>query len=495
MRKNEKDFEAGQSSTFRFPPWLSFVFVGFGILFFSFVLILESRFQSKCECIQQEKKDENVVAELKDYNQDLWWVKDPPEYAENVTWLKGWFPEKTMPNGILNVTPALANQSFFWKCFTKHYSKRWEEDRENALTDLTKWLLLEPAFGFNKSCAPPPLVKPENLRCKDYSPLVSFTGEIRKKPRKIGVSFGYAFETEMLELQLMEVYDVVDKIFLTESSRTHISNSPKPLFWEQLKWTPRFRRYQDKVVHFVLDDLSVEENLVGGKLEAKQDEMRFNKIVEWNRKFKFFEDDDLIAMGHCDEIVSRNVIHALKYCEIKNVKTTSVDAVIWFVHQSIRASQVGYCPVRKLSNFSYAAPTFHSFAKCNATYDKGKWLTRDKGKTGNYAIPGGLHLSWYPNPFQLLMKRVSCSECRFKGQIAWSNFTSLKEFTDWLIYSLPWDSFWLKNADHEVRGSGDPTEYYPWALYCNPFRYRASVFLTNDDRIFYSKDQLPFDTC
>ena len=474
--------------------WLLLTLFGFGILTFSFVLVWETNFKAVCHDNISNEKEQKVTIDLTDYSLDLYWVQDPPVYAENETWVKGWFPEKELPDGQLNVTPQLANQSFFWQCFNKYYKDRWVADNRNALNDLAKWLLIEPAVDFNRSCLPPPLIKPENLRCKEMHPYANFTGEIRKKPRKIGISFKYAFETDVLELQLMEVYDVVDKIFLVESCRTHMDNSPKRLFWEELKWTTRFRKFQDKVVHFILDDHDVVQTLVVGEQEHYQEKVRFEMIVEWNRKFKFFEDDDLIAMGDCDEIVSRNVIHALKYCEIENL-SVGIDAGIWFVHQSIQSTQIGYASLRVFSQYCLGSPTFHSFARCNASYDKGIYLTREKGRNKGHAIAGGIHLSWYPNPFQLLMKRVTCSECVFKGQIAWTNFTDLAEFTDWLIHSPPWDTFWLKYPLHEVRGTGDPTEYYPWAMVCNPYRYRASVFLTNDERLFYSKDQIPFDKC
>jgi len=483
-----KTMESGHFSSHRFPPWLSFVIVGVVVVSLSFVLVYEANLRTSCyEKLQQEKPPNSSV-------QDLYWVSDPPVYADNETWLKGWFPEKTLPDGPLKVTPEMVDNSFFWHCFNKYYKKRWVENISDTIVDLQKWLLLDPPVGLNKTCLPPPLIEPKNLQCKKMHPYANFTGKIREKPRKIGISFKYGFETDMLELHLMEVYDVVDKIFLVETMRTHYGNTPKPLFWEKLKWTPRFRRFQDKVVHFVMDDLSFQPGSIGGKQEAEQERARFNLIVEWNRKFKYFDDDDLIAMGDCDEIVSRNVIHALKYCEIENLNV-GVDAAIWFVHQTIQATQVGYAAISKISPYSLGSPTFHSFRRCNTTYDKGDFLTREKGRNKGHAIAGGIHLSWYPNPFQLLMKRVTCSECRFDGPTNWTTFSDLKEFSEWLIFSKPWKTFWLRYPDHEVRGTGDPTEFYPWAMVCNPYRYRASVFLTNDERLFFSRKDLPFDTC
>ena len=98
-------------------------------------------------------------------------------------------------------------------------------------------------------------------------PYANFTGAIRQTPRKLGVAFLHAYETDILELQLKESYDVVDKIFLVEKARSHFNNRVKHLFWEHLKWTPRFKRFQDKVVHIINDDKDVEINAVGRKVE------------------------------------------------------------------------------------------------------------------------------------------------------------------------------------------------------------------------------------
>jgi len=435
---------------------------------------------------------QEIDTDVESASASLWWIKNPPVYSDKETWLRGWFPEKTLMNGKLSAKNK--ENSFFWYCFNKYYKKRWVKDIELAQYDLYKWLLVEPAVELNRSCTPPPLIEPSKLQCKAQQPWGGFSGKIRKKPRKLGVAFKYGYETDILELHLMEVYDVVDKIFLVESTRAHIKNNPKLLFWEHLKWTPRFRRFQDKIVHLVLDDLStVPKNVVGGSLETYQEIMRFNLVVEWNIKNKFFDDDDLISFGDADEIVSRNTLHALKYCELVN-ESRSVDAAIWFVHQSIQATQISYAFIANISRYSLGSPTFHSFGKCNKTYHEGNWLTREKGRKGGSAVAGGIHLSWYPNPFQLLMKRITCSECRFIGDVSW-NYTSLEQFSNWVLFSKPWKTFWLKNAKEEVRGSGDRSEYYPWAMVCNPYRYRSSVFLTNDERLFYTKEQLPFDNC
>ena len=86
--------------------------------------------------------------------------------------------------------------------------------------------------------------------------------------------FLFGFELDTLEIALREQQDLVDKIFLVESSATHrgvgpehhhsltsvliISHfqTPKPLIWERQKFSRRFSFVNSsKLVHVVADDL------------------------------------------------------------------------------------------------------------------------------------------------------------------------------------------------------------------------------------------------
>ena len=49
------------------------------------------------------------------------------------------------------------------------------------------------------------------------------------------------FDVDMLEVQLHELDNVTDKIFVTESTRTHNKGIRKALLWERLQDQPRFK--------------------------------------------------------------------------------------------------------------------------------------------------------------------------------------------------------------------------------------------------------------
>lgn len=63
--------------------------------------------------------------------------------------------------------------------------------------------------------------------------------------------FTFFNELELLEVRLHELSSVVDRFVLVEASRT-FTNRPKPLFFFENR--DRFRDFQDKIIHVVVDD-------------------------------------------------------------------------------------------------------------------------------------------------------------------------------------------------------------------------------------------------
>ena len=109
-------------------------------------------------------------------------------------------------------------------------------------------------------------------RPPDCSGQSALTGERLERPRKLVLLFLFSFELDVLEIALREQQDLVDKIFLVESSATHrgvrifhnISDfltlffkfqMSKPLLWETVRLEERFSFVNSsKLVHVVVDD-------------------------------------------------------------------------------------------------------------------------------------------------------------------------------------------------------------------------------------------------
>ena len=68
----------------------------------------------------------------------------------------------------------------------------------------------------------PGLVNTNTLRSRPVcSGQSGLTGERLSRPRKLVLMFLFGFELDVLEISLREQQDLVDKIFLVESSATH----------------------------------------------------------------------------------------------------------------------------------------------------------------------------------------------------------------------------------------------------------------------------------
>ena len=60
----------------------------------------------------------------------------------------------------------------------------------------------------------------------------------------------------MLEIRLLENYDVVDVFVIYEAPYTQ-RGVPKPLYFNETRATGRWDRFQDKILHCVNDDPSL----------------------------------------------------------------------------------------------------------------------------------------------------------------------------------------------------------------------------------------------
>ncbi len=97
-------------------------------------------------------------------------------------------------------------------------------------------------------------------------------------------------EFEILDIRLNELYDVVDKFVLVESTVTHI-NKPKPLYYLNNK--KKFKDFQKKIIHIVVRDspnVSLAWIING---------YQFSQMA---KGLKDCHDDDTILFGDLDEI-------------------------------------------------------------------------------------------------------------------------------------------------------------------------------------------------
>jgi len=104
---------------------------------------------------------------------------------------------------------------------------------DNPVASLAALAAFPPPVPPSLTCHPTPL--PSKPICND----TAFSGDLLEKPRKLALMLMFGFEVDTLEVQLREVADVVDVIFIVEASVTHHGDK-KPLMWERLQFDQRF---------------------------------------------------------------------------------------------------------------------------------------------------------------------------------------------------------------------------------------------------------------
>jgi hypothetical protein len=198
---------------------------------------------------------------------------------------------------------------------------------------LEKYIIEPPRVPINAECGPPTLPVVTEDMCKAH--LSGFTGSLRASPAKAGHAINLGFDVDILEIHLNEVYDVVDRFFILESTRAHLGARPKPLMWDLIRDQPRFLKFHDKVVHLVMDDevsASVQDNPSTFAVETMMEKVRWSKVESWNNVKHEFSDSDIVGFGDADEIASRLNIHLMKHCEFSGGQ---IDVGTWFAMDNI----------------------------------------------------------------------------------------------------------------------------------------------------------------
>jgi hypothetical protein len=360
-------------------------------------------------------------------------------------------------------------------------------ERSNSIAflihSISNILVIEPAVPVSRNCsAPPALPVVDSKLCKMYPD--GLTGEVRKNgPVKIGHMVLFSFEVDVLEVHLNELYDVVDHFFILESTRTNLDAVPKPLIWEKIRHQPRFRKFANKIVHFVMDDIDFDSKTSSGsggiwRQEGLQEAFRFDKFLEWNENQKDpYSDSDMIGFGDTDEVAYRNNVWLLKHCTPKNDMT---DIGIWFPWVTLTSALRTDFPASSSYPFTLGDPTFYTLAKAKAVKESGKSPSRNRGYSGNFLL-GGMHMTRAPSLPYMILETLTCTECTM-----WYSEEFAKKVSDVTLNSRTIDELvdWWRNwhvqaqppnrsvpvSDLSEKDRNDIVRI-PWFLQCNMDRY------------------------
>ena len=361
---------------------------------------------------------------------------------------------------------------------TFQWNKPWAEDEwQSFFLGLSDFNYMEPQVAIDSTCLPPALLTPDEIRCEDY-PTAQFKGK-RKQPAKVGHAIQFGFDVDTLEIHLNELYDVVDKFFIVEWTESHNAQfNPKPLCWEQVKKQPRFRKFQHKVVHLILDDLdtAVADSISNSKKmfarEVYQENLRWQKIILWNNRTNFFGPDDVIGLGDTDEIASRRNVELVKHCVMGK---PSLDIGIWFPFGNVNYAFRSDFPLRG-HPYTLGDPTFWTLASATEYHRVTKNSpSRMRGYSMSYLL-GGIHMTHYSYLPPRIIKSLTATEAGARNSL-WVelgnafNSNSVAAFEAKLALPYGHPNKRVKPLSEIAAKDLEGIVYYPWFYQCNRARY------------------------
>jgi hypothetical protein len=338
--------------------------------------------------------------------------------------------------------------------------------RAQFFRDLLPYVIEPPHVPINESCGPRPLSNPSELQCSVF-PRAFTSAPVRATPAKIGVFVKFAFEPDILEAHIREGYDIVDRFFIIEATRSNADHAEKPLVLEHLLRQPRFARMSDKIVHFILDD-SVR---AGPRFEWENyhELARWERFLVWNNVTKMFGPDDVLIFGDCDEIPSRDIYQYLRYCTLEG----PVDIGTWYTNSDVQSQVRTDHPIPQ-NPFMLGSPTAYTLAQASMVNG---YPTRTRGKAGR-SVWGGLHLTFYGYLPILVVKLVSITEFQAGPArrqiddilIGLQQRTSITEIWN---RSKRLIGEWTRSRVVEITGEIESNgRVIPWFIKCNPRRYQ-----------------------
>ena len=196
------------------------------------------------------------------------------------------------------------------------------------------------------------------------------------------------------------------------------------------------------------------------------------KVKNWASQYNTLEMDDIIISADVDEIMSRQALSSLKWCETSSDLLTGA---LWMPLGNLQwALRTGF-PVHEKPH-TFALPTIYKWKDIINKKYKGKRLQIEyPEKPIKKYISGGIHMTNIAYMPLAILKELSATEDDFYGGYINSAYLLNMTLEDInseqnRYFNLEGRSCWLENVDN-ITDSKDVEKYVPWFLDCNPNRY------------------------
>lgn len=226
---------------------------------------------------------------------------------------------------------------------------------------------------------------------KNKENMENFPQSVVRQPH-IYDCFPFFNEIDLLKIRIEELKDVVDKFILVEATKTH-SGQPKPLYYKE--FIDEFAEYQDKIIHYIVDDMPEVQNNDRWPLENYQRDCIGLALIELQ-----CQDEDIILVSDADELPRKDKINEAIQLLSNN------DFVIFthdlYAHNLDNLQSEWWCGT--------VACKYKTFNQRTATQvrrsDKGNWASDSKAGYINesrnfghpYIVKGGWSFTWFGTP-------------------------------------------------------------------------------------------------
>ncbi len=225
--------------------------------------------------------------------------------------------------------------------------------------------------------------------------------------------FSFFNELDVLEIRLNTLDKVVDKFILAESPLTHTGN-PKPLYFAENK--ERFAKFNDRIVHVVVDDFPAmpDDMPVREKAWTRENWQR-NAIVRGLPKD--IKDEDILLISDLDEIPSPEYVQKATSNPI-GVTRLDLKAYSFFINLRNVSYPIWNNGTRVLTwrtfndSKTYADSTYSEC--CVAAVNQGPSATRIRFlKPDKILKPAGWHFSYLGGVEAIQRKMKSIAHTEF----------------------------------------------------------------------------------
>jgi len=224
-------------------------------------------------------------------------------------------------------------------------------------------------------------------------------------------------ELDLLEIRLNILDPVVDKFVIVEATKTFVGK-PKPLYFKDKQ--ERFAKWKDKIVHYVVDELTEGEwlsaraspNTGGGDHWWVREYAQKERMLD---ALKFCKDDDIVFISDLDEIWNPDIKPQAQHGEIYRPVQT---AYHYFLNNRSDQDISGWVGTR--------------FATYKTLKEKGVNYLRTETRNPSIHIPnGGWHFTFMGGADKIREKVENYSHQEYRGALSGVD-NAIRDNTDFL---------------------------------------------------------------